>query len=391
MVETSEIPARPEQLTTKFLQQILFAYFPAHQVIDFEWKPMNIGVIAEVVTIAVEFEYRDGYSAVKRIKRRFVGKFLRPEFPFESMFIVESNFYTEFMKKACDTADDHSAAIAEFPFAIPTAIYTSNVLIVMECVESVKTFTCVEGCPPQYIPMLVTKLAQMHTRFWGHDCDGLATPAGIGSQLTGEEKRLRFPGCWKEFVDDISLESSEKAQLISLCHRLSEKTDVLEALHNAVDYGPSSLIHGDYHIANMLVPATGSDEVTWLLDWATCGKGNPLRDLAFFFIVSVRADHRREQEDECLKVYHKALQTEAGAERLSLEELLRYYKMCVLNQFLILVVFDRLSKSLAAKATTQKLRMDLDSHFREVNRRACLSVLDNCKEKELERLDAWCA
>ncbi|CAI5712034.1 unnamed protein product [Hyaloperonospora brassicae] len=386
-----EIPTRPEQLTTHFLQQILRPSLPTAQVVDFQWSPMNIGVIAEVVTITVACESRDGDSAVKRTTRRFVAKFLRPEFPFESMFVVESTFYAELMLETGHSVEGDSAVVTGFPFAIPRAVFTSNVLIVMECVESVKTYTCVEGSPPQYISRLVVKLAQMHARFWGHDCDGLATPAGIGSQLTGEEKCLRFPGCWKEFVDDIPLESSDRARLTSLCHRLSDKPDVLKVLHDTVEDGPSSLIHGDFHIANVLIPASGSDETTWLLDWATCGKGNPLRDLAFFFIVSVRTDHRREQEGECLKMYHTALTTEAGAERLSLEELRQCYKVCVLNQFLILVVFDKLSKSLAAKATSEKLRVDLDSHFREVNRRACLSVLDNINEKDLERLETCCA
>jgi thiamine kinase-like enzyme len=157
-----------------------------------------------------------------------------------------------------------------------------------------------------------------------------------------------------------------------------------------VDDGPSSLIHGDFHIANMLLPTDPVEEEPWLLDWATCGKGNPLRDLAFFFIVSVQANHRRAQEAQCLQVYHKALATEPEAARMSLEELRRHYKACVLNQFVILVVFDSLSKSLAANAKTEKLRLELDAHFREVNRRACLSVLDNVGEKDLQQLEARC-
>lgn len=390
MVGTSEVPARPGQMTADFLQQILRPSFPSHRVADFRWEPMNLGVIAEVVIFTVEFEPGDDCSDVKRMQRRFVGKFLRPEFPFESMFAVESKFYNEFTTKAGDAAMKNSAAVVGFPFAIPTAIFTSDVLIMLECVESVETFTCVNGSPPHLIPMLVTKLAQMHARFWEHYCDGLATPAGIGSQLTAEEKRLQFPGCWKDFLAEIPLKSSEKVQLTALCQRLSRKPDQLKVVHEMVDNGPSSLIHGDFHIANMLLPTSDTEEVTWLVDWATCGRGNPLRDLAFFFIVSVQASHRREQEAQCLEVYHKVLTTEAEDVRLSLDELHWQYKVCVLNQFLILVVFDSLSKSLAANAKNEKLRVELDAHFREVNRRACLSVLDNTDEKDLELLEARC-
>ncbi|KAG6609223.1 aminoglycoside phosphotransferase [Phytophthora cinnamomi] len=390
MASSSEVPARPGQLTTEFLQQILRPLYPSHHVVDYDWKPMNLGVIAEVVTISVEFEPAVGSGDTAKLQRRFVGKFLRPEFPFESMFAVESKFYNEFTTKAGDAAMKNSAAVVGFPFAIPTAIFTSNVLIVLECVESVKTFTCVDGSPPHHIPMLVTKLAQMHARFWNYDCDGLSTPAGIGGQLTGEEKRLQFPGCWEDYLDDVVLGSKEKAQLTELCQRLSGKPDQLEAVHDLVESGPATLIHGDFHIANMLLPTDPADKTTWLLDWATCGKGNPLRDLAFFFIVSVQASHRQAQEAQCLEVYHKALTAEAEAARLSLDELHQQYKACVLNQFVILVVYDSLSKSLAANAKTERLRVELDAHFREVNRRACLSVLDNVGEKDLELLLARC-
>ncbi|OWZ24857.1 Phosphotransferase [Phytophthora megakarya] len=378
----SEVPARPGQVTTEFLQQILRSLYPSERVLDFQWEPMNIGVIAEVVIFTVEVE-----SGGKKTQRRFVGKFLRPEFPFESMFAVESKFYNEFTTKAGDAAMKNSAAAVGFPFAIPSAIFTSNVLIVLKFVDEVKTFTCVEGSPPLYIPKLITKLAQMHARFWNHDCDGLATPAGIGSQLTGDEKSLQFPVCWRAYLEDVLLKSSEKNQLTALCQRLCQKPELLKVVHDLVDNGPTSLIHGDFHIANMLLPTDDIDEVTWLLDWATCGKGNPLRDLAFFFIVSVQASHRRAHEATCLEVYHKALTTEVESVCIPLDELRQQYKACVLNQFLILVVYDKLSKSLAASAKTEKLRVELDAHFREVNYRACLSVLDNFSEKDLELLE----
>ncbi|KAG7400273.1 hypothetical protein PHYBOEH_006410 [Phytophthora boehmeriae] len=384
MTSIADIPARPEQLTTAFLQKILHSSYPMHRVVSFQWEPMNVGVIAEVVIITVQLEAIDD---CKPLQTKFVGKFLRPEFPFESMFAVESRFYNEFTTKASDAAMKNSAIVG-FPFAIPTAIFTSNVLIVLECVESVTTFTCIDGSPPSQISTLVRKLAQMHARFWGHDCDGLATPAGIGSQLTSEEKRLQFPGCWVAYLDDIQLESSDKARLTTLCQQLSNNTDQLAKVHKLVDQGPSTLIHGDYHIANMLLPAStaSAEETTWLLDWATCGKGNPLRDLAFFFIVSVQADHRREQEAQCLKLYHETLTKEAAAADLSLDEIHRQYRLCILNQFVILVVYDSLTKSLAANAKTEKLRVELDVHFREVNRRACLSVLDNVGEINLQLL-----
>ncbi|TDH65005.1 uncharacterized protein CCR75_005030 [Bremia lactucae] len=380
-----EIPKRPSQLTTKFLQEILIESYPLQRVLDFQWKPMNAGVIAEVVVIAIVFKSLDENDKSKRNTRHFVGKFMRPELPFDSMFRVESFFYKNFVTKLVSA----SISAEDFPFAIPSAIFTSNGLIVLECVENMRTHMCVKGSPPHLTPMLLTKLAKMHARFWNDDCDGLASPAGIGSQLTGEEKCLQFPSCWKDFLDDVSLKRNDKEKLTALCQRLCQNSGQLILVHELVNSGPSCLIHGDFHIENMLLTADGTENgATWLLDWATCGKGNPLRDVAFFFIVSVRASDRRAQEARCLEIYYKALIAESNVVSLSQNELYWQYKMCVLNQFLILVVYDSLSKSFATNAKTDDSRKQLESHFREVNYRMCLSVLDNFCEKDLNLLES---
>ncbi|CEG48653.1 aminoglycoside phosphotransferase [Plasmopara halstedii] len=328
MTSTSDVPARPNQLTVNFLQNILQDSYPSHRVINFKWEPMNLGVIADVVIITVEIESKGENDKAKRMKIRLVGKFMRLEIPFESMFVVESNFYKAFAAKTGDLGVKISAALDDFPFAIPAATFASSKLIILDYVEPVRTYTCVEGSPQHMISMLVTKLAQMHARYWNHSCNGLATPAGIGSQLTGEEKRLQFPSCWKVYLNDVSLESSDMARIIVLCQRLSQNPNLLERVHEMVESGPSCFIHGDFHIANMLLPTDDTeDERTWLLDWATCGRGNPMRDLAFFFIVSVKAIHRRAQEAQCQQKYFDTLTAEIEAVHFTMDELRWQYKV----------------------------------------------------------------
>lgn len=384
------VPARPGLLSTAFLQRILG---DAVVVAGFEWQALEVGVISEVVAVRVFLESAEGESSSER---QLVAKFLRPEFPFESMFLVESKFYASF--GAGDSSSSSAVdSAASLPFEVPKPIFTSNVLIVLERVPSVETHTCLQGCPASRISVLVAKLAQFHTRLWSHDCSGLSVPAGIGSNLSGEAKKEKFPDLWAAYLDDIPLESDDRSRLTELCEHLSANTELLQRTHELVDSGPQTLIHGDYHVANILFPsgASADDERVWLLDWATCGKGNPMRDLAFFFIVSVTEHDRREQEQHSLELYHSTVQTErlAGngadaAAALSLADWTREYKVCVLNQFLILVVYDHLSKHLAANAKTEKLRHELDAHFRAVNLRACLSVLDNLRggSKEIDEL-----
>lgn len=356
------VPSRPALLTNAFLQEILG---DDTVVSGFEWQALETGVISEVVAVRVFLESASGAR-----EKQLVAKFLRPEFPFESMFLVESTFYASF----------GHGSVTSVPFELARPVFTSNVLIVLERVPSIETHTCLQGCPESRIATLVTKLAQFHARLWSHDCDGLAVPAGIGSNLSGEAKKERFPSLWAAYVGAIPLEQDDRARLTTLCAYLCAHPELLQRTHELVDSGPQTLIHGDYHVANVLFPRTSAstDERVWLLDWATCGKGNPMRDLAFFFIVSVTERDRRAHEQRSLALYYSTVSREsASAAALSLADWTQQYKVCVLNQFLILVVYDHLSKQLAANAKTEKLRRELDAHFRSVNLRACLSVLDN--------------
>lgn len=371
-------PARPQQLTAAFLTQALRPLLPGRSVASFEWAPMEVGVISEVVSISVALRVdstsdSDSDQGGSTEIRRLVGKFLRPEFPFERMFAVEAAFYRRFLPAA-----------AKFPFETPAAAFLSPTLILLERVERVETFACVAGCPAGRVQQLVHKLAQMHARFWDTDCSALATSAGIGSELSGAAKRAQFPDCWASFLADVPLSGQDRARVAALCRRLSADPERLERVHELVADGPLTLIHGDFHVANTLFPAGGdadADQV-WLLDWATCGRGNPMRDLAFFFIVSVSSRDRRAHEAAALETYHHTMVTE-GRAQLSLDDWRRLYRVCVLNQFLILVVYDNLSKHLASSAKTDKLRAELHAHFTEVNVRACLAVLDSFEAGDL--------
>lgn len=363
-VAAAEPPARPQQLTAAFLDTILRPLTPGRRVASFEWTPMEVGVISEVVAITVRLSDSGGANDGSET-RHFVGKFLRPEFPFERMFAVESAFYERVLP-----------ASSKFPFATPEPVFLSKVLIVLERVERVETFACVDGCPADKVPRMVHKLAQMHARFWDTDGEGLAAPAGIGSELSADAKQTQFPDCWASFLADVPLATADRASVAALCRRLSAEPERLARVHQLVADGPATLIHGDFHVANTLFAADGASDQVWLLDWATCGRGNPMRDLAFFFIVSVTPEERRAQEAAALESYFHTMTTE-GRVQLSMADWTRLYRVCLLNQFLILVVYDNLSKHLASSAKTEKLRMELHAHFREVNVRACLAVLEN--------------
>lgn len=82
--------------------------------------------------------------------------------------------------------------------------------------------------------------------------------------------------------------------------------------------GPLTLIHGDPHVGNIYF----TDGVPGLLDWQVAQHHQGIRDLAYFMILSLDTELRREHEGAVFRIYLERLHecgvrpTEAAPERL---------------------------------------------------------------------------
>jgi fructosamine-3-kinase len=170
-----------------------------------------------------------------------------------------------------------------------------------------KSHSAVEGCPKDLALPLVTRLSQLHSKFLGlssSEAANLANPPGIGSTATGIVKETRFARMWKEFLDNIpALEQTTYSQVSEICLQLTTQrlSDIHDRIHN---HAVQTLIHGDFHIANMLL----EKDSVWLVDWAACGRGNPFIDMAFLSIVCPDTALRHDIENDMLQAYYDAFQ-----------------------------------------------------------------------------------
>lgn len=371
--EQEATPKTPDALTIEFLASALAKEYgePNIELESFRVKDADAGVLSHVVIIDVEYK-----KCATTIAKKFVAKFLQPQFPLEHMFVVESRFYRELGAKKT------------FSFQTPRPVYTSNTMIMVEHVASETSYSAVDGCPKDLVLPMITKLGEFHAKYLHLTteqldktcCKGLAFPAGVGSTLGGLAKETQFPGQWEDFLQKIpSVPDAVRLQVKEICQQLSSRrlSNIHETMHD--DASPyQTLIHGDFHVANMLLQR---DHQTFLVDWATCGRGNPLIDLAFFAIVSVTSSVRKGVEEDMLQAYHQALSSSCSS-NVSLAEVKKLYRLCVLNQFLILVCYDKLSRQLSAQA---KRPDELTHHFDVVNARACHALADNFGEDLLPR------
>jgi len=190
----------------------------------------------------------------------------------------------------------------------------------------------------------------------------LSSSAGIGSSLDGKTKQQQFPIAINDFLQ----QSSQKETLKQIYPQIKNKIQYThQVLHNATDFW--TMIHGDFHIGNMLFQ---SDSL-WLVDWATCGKGNPLRDVVFFLIRSCHfwtdsIESNRKYVNKFLKVYFDAL----SVPDFSFQQCQNSYHLCVVNQFAILVCYDKFCQELAQSDPA------LQEHFEGVNTRCSLALIE---------------
>ena len=345
------------------------------------------------------------------LPRGIVAKLNRKDHPQDRMFRVEGAFYSRYATWLQLDGTGGGSSGPTLPFRIPTAVSCSSSCILLERIDHTLRYCLAEGCPVGMTDGMVSNLAAMHAHCWlgapaaAERFRDLSGSPGVGMSLCGLERERLFEVRWEEYVDgcvsECGLSSGEIAALRSVCAELLTGRRLREVHDLVASYRPT-LIHGDFHAANVLYPMvddsvlahlTGPPQVEpldqrpWLLDWATCGAGNPLFDLTFFLIVSATQamDDPRETE-RLLRLYHSKLTGGESGRAAEISHDLPYnrcldiYRGCVLNEFLILVAYNRLSGEFIRATENSSLRKERLAHFCNVNRhciRALLSPLMN--------------
>jgi hypothetical protein len=152
----------------------------------------------------------------------------------------------------------------------------------------------------------------------GEDKEGFEAVHGMG------------PGVWvgvKAKIDAGESPIKWDANIIACIEASFKKANWEEQEKNINDPEVSfTLIHGDFHAANMVWDCKQQKLV--LLDFEMCGIGSGAIDLGQFMIGHVHPAMRREHEMELLERYHKNLRAFANVpESYTLEKCIHEYKL----------------------------------------------------------------
>lgn len=155
-----------------------------------------------------------------------------------------------------------------------------------------------EGCDPRQAAAAVDELVRLHAPRW--DDPALAELDWLYRDPDSRRSFLLdlLPGLWdgfrERYEDRLGAEVHEAGE--ALFDRLER--------YLASGTGPSTVVHGDYRLDNLLFG--GADPVA-VVDWQTCGHGRALDDVAYFIGAGLLPEDRRPHEHDLVRRYHRGL------------------------------------------------------------------------------------
>jgi Ser/Thr protein kinase RdoA (MazF antagonist) len=168
-------------------------------------------------------------------------------------------------------------------------------------------------------------LGPFHARWWGKRAPAHEFPRSARDD--SQARQTQYAGHAVEFLE--RYRDALPSALLTIVELLrSRLARVLDGLAN----GPQTLIHGDFHLDNLIFSARGSDRSVVVLDWQTAVVSAPAWDLALFLFGSLTPADRRAAEGPLLDRY-AALLAANGVSGYSGERLRHDCRLALLALF----------------------------------------------------------
>lgn len=199
------------------------------------------------------------------------------------------------------------ASVGDLP--VPQLYYgaidqtTDHVILVLEDLRLARAGDALHGCTEAEAALVVDRLAQFHARWWMHPL--LETHSWLplwGRDSQTEQSRYRqcLPSFLQQFGSRISRPVLEA---------LDALTTSYGAVRSRLQLAPTTLIHGDLHLDNLLFPPQTEEPGAVIIDWQSVAHGRGVIDLGLFLFGSLEITDRRAAEERLLRRYHELLQT----------------------------------------------------------------------------------
>jgi hypothetical protein len=208
---------------------------------------------------------------------------------------------------------------------------TGECLLLLEDLAPAQTLSMLEGCTAEDAALVLRHLATFHAAWWEHPrlrvLDWL--PA---FDDRAENDQRQYAQAWEVFLKKVG--DLLPNGLVSLGARLRHH---VVAVKGYLGQPPQTLVHGDFHLHNLLFDSTSGARTLAVIDWQACSRGRAARDLVHFLVTGLLPDQRRAHEQDLLRLYHTTL-TEHGVREYSFEQCLHDYRFTMLDELCFLVM-----------------------------------------------------
>jgi phosphotransferase family enzyme len=209
---------------------------------------------------------------------------------------------------------------ADLPVVVPHCLHgavsddSSVFTLVLEDLAPARQGDQIHGASDAQILLAVENLAGLHAPRWGDptlsDIDWL--------QSSGGEAVGYFEFVTPMFIERYDARLSDQAKMVF--------TEFGKRVGNWIEREPtpSTLVHGDYRLDNLMFASTSGGAPVSAVDWQTVGIGSGARDLAYLLGNSSTPEDRRRHEPEALERYRSSM-ADLGVE-LSAAEVMEQYR-----------------------------------------------------------------
>lgn len=198
------------------------------------------------------------------------------------------------------------AAPLHFP-AVPRLYYgaadeeTGRVILVLEDLHSAHPGDALQGCSASEAALVIEQLAHFHARWWNHP--QLETFSWL--PLWGGDTQMaqdRYIQCIDPFLQRFEARVPKKVRMA-----IEALATNYGAARDRLTWSPTTMIHADLHLDNILFSLGTSVPGVTMIDWQSVARGRCAIDLALFLFGSLETTVRRVVEEDLFRQYHEVL------------------------------------------------------------------------------------
>lgn len=284
----------PAEIDAGFLTALLARNGHRGRVRSFEAEPVGTGQIGQCI------RYRlDLVGADRGCPRSLIGKFASDDETSRRTgvalrnYLKEVRFYTELQNRV--SIRTPACYFAEIEGDGP------SFALFLEDMAPAEQGNQIDGCSPEEARAAVHELVGLHAPTWNAaDLTGiewLQRPSNPDAPAAATLYGQLLGPFFDRFGDRLAVDEAEIIE------------NVASSSGPPWDYrpDPTSLVHVDYRLDNLLFDRRVDPPVVTVVDWQSVSAGHPLVDVSYFIGAGLLPDVRRSVETEIVRSYHDRL------------------------------------------------------------------------------------